>query len=773
MTGGRRRVPLRARLIFLAAVSMAPLLALIGLNVNEEFEHHRNDALRSALQLARQVALRVDEHLSNMESLLIAVSGTVGRDLANREINDEKLREIQRRLPGYFFSLSILSPDGRMLNSSTASPAERAPLNFADRGYFKEAIKRRGFASEAPILSRTSGRWVLIVAYPLVGPGGELIGVVSASTDLERFQAVLNTGPLPSGSVAALINEQGVVIGRSLEPESWVGKNLGGEPAVREVLSRRTGSGELAGPDGVVRFSGYAVLREAPWIVYVGIPSSIALAPARAALWRSGAFVAGGLTLTLFLTWWMARRLVLPIERLAADVKELAGGKLSHRSAVTSRSEVGELADQFNLMAASLEKQRAEITAGQEELLQTNRFLQAILDNAPAAIHIKDRQGRYALVNRHMVEVYKRSEEQFLGKTPYDIWPREIAEELLRTDRQVLETRKPGVFEERLPLGDETRALMMVKAPMLGAEGEPYGVCVISLDITERKRAEEELRRLTAELERRVAERTADLNERLAEIETLNRGMMNLLEDVKAEHLRAESAIQQFQAVNKELEAFAYSVSHDLKAPLRAISGFAEIIARRHRDSLNEEGQRYFANIVEASAQMGRLIDDLLAYARLGRQALKREPVRLGDLLRAAWRDLEVEAQKSQARLDIEEPLPVVAGDATLLRQLFANLLSNALAYRRPGFAPEIAVRWNAGENGTVTIEVSDNGVGIPAEHQGKIFDLFQRLHSQETHPGTGIGLAIVQKVAELHGGKVAVESEVGKGSKFSVTLAA
>jgi len=724
--GGRLRVPLRVRLLLLAAASIAPLFALIALNINEEFEHHRQDALRSSFQLAQQIALRVDEHLSNMEALLIAVSGTLGRDLANREINDEKLREIQRRLPGYFFSISILGPDGRMLNSSTASLAERAGLNFADRGYFKEAIKRRGLASEAPIVSRTSGRWIMIVAYPLVGPGEELLGVVSASTQLDRFQAVLNTGALPPGSVAALINEQGTVIGRSLEPENWVGKNLSGDPSVRQVLKQRRGSEELTGPDGVVRFSGYAPLREAPWIVYMGIPSSVALAPARAALRRSAAFVAGGMALALLLAWWIARRLVLPIERLAADAKELAVGNLGHRSAVESRSEVGELANQFNLMARALEQQRQDVIAAQQELLRTHRFLKAILDNAPATIHIKDEQGRYALVNRYMVEFYKRSEEQFVGKTPYDIWPREVAEELLRTDRQVLDTLKPGVFEAKLPLGDEERVMMMVKAPIFGAEGEPYGVCVISLDITERKRAEEDLRRLAAELERRVAERTADLNQRLAEIETLNRGMINLMEDVKAEHSRAESAMQQFRSVNKELEAFAYSVSHDLKAPLRAISGFAEIIARRHKDSLNEEGRRYFANIVEASAQMGRLIDDLLAYARLGRQALKREPVRLGDLLRAAWRDLEGEAQKSQGRIDLEEPLPVVAGDPTLLRQLFANLLSNALAYHRPGVPPQITVRSTASENGTVTIRVSDNGVGIPAEHREKILPLFK-----------------------------------------------
>jgi PAS domain S-box-containing protein len=266
-------------------------------------------------------------------------------------------------------------------------------------------------------------------------------------------------------------------------------------------------------------------------------------------------------------------------------------------------------------------------------------------------------------------------------------------------------------------------------------EGHPIKFLGTMVDITQSKHAEEEIRRLNEGLEVRVANRTSQL-----------------------------------ESANKELESFTYSVSHDLRAPLRAVSGFSQIIARRHRSSLNDEGQRYVDNIVTASERMGRLIDDLLDYAKLGRKAVKLEPVSLSDVLVHVSGDLAHRIEQEGSHLVVAKDLPVVTGNATLLGQVFTNLLDNALTYKVSGKPAEVAVSWEV-HAGQVLVHVADRGLGIPAEHHQKIFNVFQRLHRDEEYPGTGIGLAVVKKALTLLGGEVQIASEPGQGSTFTVVL--
>jgi len=254
-------------------------------------------------------------------------------------------------------------------------------------------------------------------------------------------------------------------------------------------------------------------------------------------------------------------------------------------------------------------------------------------------------------------------------------------------------------------------------------------------DVTDRKRLEEELARHRDHLEEQVKKRTAEL-----------------------------------EAAYRELETFSYSVSHDLRAPLRSIGGFAEIIARRHREALNEEGRHYFDNIVQAAAQMERLIADLLAYARLGRKSMRPRPVALGEILTGVTAGLADRIETTGARIEIAPEPPEILGDETLVKQVFVNLLDNAMTFRAEGVTPRIKISWQNKE-GHVVVSVADNGIGIPAEHHETVFNVFQRLHGDQEYPGTGIGLSIVRKAVAMMGGRVWVESVAGDGSVFKVEL--
>lgn len=256
-----------------------------------------------------------------------------------------------------------------------------------------------------------------------------------------------------------------------------------------------------------------------------------------------------------------------------------------------------------------------------------------------------------------------------------------------------------------------------------------------------------------------VVESFSDITERRqqeAEIRSLNH-------DLRARALELESA-------NKELESFSYSVSHDLRAPLRAISGFAEILAQRYPNQLDETGKHYLSNIVEAATHMDRLIKDLLTYSRLGRFAIERQPVNLSGVLDWVVQALQNRIQETGATLYLPPRLPVLPANVTLLEQIFLNLFENALKYTRLGVAPVIEVRCKANK-GKVLVAVKDNGEGIPEEYLEKIFRVFQRLHGAETHAGTGIGLAIVRKAVTLLNGEVWVESTPGQGSTFYLRL--
>ncbi len=230
-------------------------------------------------------------------------------------------------------------------------------------------------------------------------------------------------------------------------------------------------------------------------------------------------------------------------------------------------------------------------------------------------------------------------------------------------------------------------------------------------------------------------------------------------------HLRTA----ELEAANQELESFSYSVSHDLRAPARHVQGYVELLKKRAEPKLDEEERRFLAAITSAAERMGRLIDDLLRFSRLGRQSLSKQRLDLAVLVQGVWQELS----KEEPARDIEfkmGDLPVCRGDSSLLQQVFINLLSNARKFTRKQPKPLIEIGWR--EQGQEEVYfVRDNGAGFDARQAGKLFGVFQRLHRAEDFEGNGVGLSIVQRIIQRHGGRIWAEGEVDRGATFFFTL--
>jgi PAS domain S-box-containing protein len=333
--------------------------------------------------------------------------------------------------------------------------------------------------------------------------------------------------------------------------------------------------------------------------------------------------------------------------------------------------------------------------------------------------------------NRGAQELYGWTAEEAIGKhshqllrTVFPVQIGEIQAELLRTGRWEGELEKTK--------GDGTRVVVASRWSLRRNEQEvPIAILETNNDITERKRAEEEVRKLNQELGKRTIE---------------------------------------LEAINQELEAFAYSISHDLRAPLRHMAGFTELLQKNASAQVDEKGRRYMMMILESAKRMGVLIDDLLAFSRLGRAETRETTVSLTQLVKEVQSEVLQETDGRDISWRIG-PLPDLYGDRSMLRLALVNLISNAVKFTRTRPQAVIEIGCAEKRKDGVVVFIKDNGVGFDMKYENKLFGVFQRLHRAEEFEGTGIGLATVQRIIHRHGGQVWAESLVGSGATFYLLL--
>lgn len=440
----------------------------------------------------------------------------------------------------------------------------------------------------------------------------------------------------------------------------------------------------------------------------------------------------------------LRRSIVGPITSLASTVEQLGSpADYRWRAPQAGADEVARLAQGFNTMLGTIQKR-------EEQLQQLTLAQRAILDNAAYGIISVAPDGVVTTFNVAAERLLGYRAEEIVGKRTPMIWhdrdeiaarARALSEELgeeVAPDFAVFTARArrdlPEESEWTFIRKDQARVPVLVSITALRAPDRSItGFVGLTQDLTERKRAEAEIRAMTQALEQRVHERTAQLEDS-----------------------------------NKELEAFCYSVSHDLRAPLRHIDGYVDLLTARCRAGLGERGTYYLETIAASAREMGDLIDNLLELSRTGRAQMRCAPVDMNQVVDEALASLG-SASAAPIEWSIQK-LPPTTGDFALLRQVWVNLLGNAVKYSSSRARPRIEV--GSVETETETIfSVSDNGVGFDMRYATRLFGAFQRLHSDEAFEGTGIGLAIVERIVSRHGGRVWAEAEVDRGATFSFAL--
>jgi PAS domain S-box-containing protein len=370
-----------------------------------------------------------------------------------------------------------------------------------------------------------------------------------------------------------------------------------------------------------------------------------------------------------------------------------------------------------------------------DEATASHNQLQKLIDNTESNIYMKRvDNGQYLLVNREWERLFGVTRDRVINMTDHGVFPPELADQLRANDLRVAAEGKSVQYEETAQSADGERTYISVKFPVLDSAGEPYAVCGISTDITERKRAEDEIRHLNANLELGVRQRTAEL-----------------------------------ENSNKELDAFAYSVSHDLRAPLRSLHGFSDALLEDYADILDDVGKDYLHRLQRNVGRMGRMIDDLLNLSRATRAELERREVDLTAMSHEIIADMRAADPDREVTLTAPDGLTADA-DPHLLRLAMHNLLANAWKFtaKRPDATIEVGRFERSGET---FFFVRDNGVGFDMSYAGKLFDAFQRLHTTSEFEGTGIGLAIVARVVRRHGGRIQAEAEIDHGATFYFNL--
>jgi PAS domain S-box-containing protein len=732
----RPRLPRTTRglLVFLLVATAVPVLLVQVALTYWSFRTEEEKETQANLELARAVAGTFEAYVKDVgrqdlalgEAVLPLLGSSPQRVTALLKAHDEEYESVR--------AFSWIAPEGKIVASSDGRVVG---VNVAYRDYFQQAKTAPLWVVSDLIQGSADGKPIFIIARAIRDGEGAVQGVITASVDPELLGALVSVPRSRTGALS-LYDRQGKIVYRYPElaaSVSWEQRSTGWrEPMLKEALAGREATGFYRFPvDNELRIGARAPIRSVGWVAGAGRSRSEVLGSLYGrvlGLLGLNVLALGG---SLAAAGAVRRRLGQGVRALRDHAAALGRGEPSPAAPQAYRiAELAEVADAVSGMAQSvrrlnrdLERDLVEHKGLEESLRQSEQRLRATFDRAAMGIVEMDLAGRFLAANDRSCEILGYARDEMLAMNVHELTAPEDRARSDELNAQLQEGRLDRIdYEKRYLKRDGSSLWVHVTASTVRdpAGGTPRIIGTIE-DISERRRAEEALRRTVEEL--------------------------------------AQS--------NRDLEHFAHVTSHDLQEPLRTVSAYARLLEGRCAPQVDESGKRYIDFIVAGAGRMSEMIEGLQAHARACRSGKGCQSVSAEAALQAAVDRLRPDIDRSHATITWDS-LPVVQSVPGLLSQLFENLLSNSLKFRAPGRPPVIHVGCRVA-GGEFEFSVRDNGIGIAPEHYGRVFVMFQRLHTHEEYPGTGIGLAICRKIVERHGGRIWVQSTGGPGVVFRFTL--
>ena len=481
---------IRSRLSGLVLAAVVPFAALVGVGLSVQWHSDQAAAIERAVVEARLLAAQVDDHIGNLDNLLMGLSRAVSTNPADTTANDALLRQVKGELPRLISNVFLFSPDGTNIGI-----AEGERFYGGDRSYFRDVVLGKRLAIGQPLRGRAIGQWVITLARPIMDRDGRLQAVLAVGTLLEHFQDALRIRQLPTGSVVRIVSERGLVIAQS-DDAAWIGRDLSNFDNVARHIGAREASEITIWQDNVERITGSSTAHLAPWLVSVGLPRDIAFAAVSSRLAWSALFSAATLLIALLFAWVLSTRIVRPLRQLGSDARILAAGDLGHRTQVDAADEIGILAGAFNNMAGSLQRRQEDADRAAVDLRQAKDTLAAVIDASPVAIVCSDPVRRIVLWNRSAEQIFGHTAEEAIGQLTKLVPPEGIRESQELFDRAINGETTRDVQVKRLRKDGSMVDVRLAAAPMYHPDGTARGVAWAYEDITDRKKAEARLHHL-------------------------------------------------------------------------------------------------------------------------------------------------------------------------------------------------------------------------------------------------------------------------------------